>query len=335
MPSVLLLRTNDSHFPTGKTIENLRELLGAEFEFKIRSIGPGGDFRDPATAIFQLRRSQNNVIHAFGIAALMVAVASRAGRVIFSPTDPIPMGRLRLLRSVIHRAQTFVCDSNYQRRVALAGGIDGSICKVVRPAIAVKQNRNRDESLRGSLGFGPDDFVLLAPGESTRAASHAEAVWATGILNVLDDRYKLLLWGRGPHAKSSAQLAYRLKQGSMVKVAKEVLGKLVEPETLFAAADACLITASGLTPPLMLGECMASAVPIISTNTPITAELLRDGKNALLVSDRSPRLLARRVLDLRQNTSLAASVASHAQHHAESLFSPTTFATRFREFYSC
>jgi len=76
-------------------------------------------------------------------------------------------------------------------------------------------------------------------------AAHEEAVWACGILNVLDRRYKLLLWGRGPSVRNRGRLGQRLHQRDMVKLVEPLVGHEMEFEELLPAADACLLRRRG------------------------------------------------------------------------------------------
>src|SRR5439155_21530922 len=160
-------------------------------------------------------------------------------------------------------------------------------------------------------------------GESTRGAAHEEAVWACGILNVLDPRYKLLVWGRGERARKAARLGERLHQPHMVKLAEPLLRRELEFEQLLPATDACLVTAKGPVATLPIAICMAAGLPIISTVTYTVAELLEDRHTAVMVPRPAARLLARRLLDLKDDAAAQWSISDMARTEAYEYFSLT------------
>ena len=69
-------------------------------------------------------------------------------------------------------------------------------------------------------------------------------------------------------------------------------------EELLTAADIMLVSARGAVATLPIAIAMASGLPIVSTVTYTTSELLEDRHTALMTPPAKPRLLARRILDL-------------------------------------
>jgi glycosyltransferase involved in cell wall biosynthesis len=174
--------------------------------------------------------------------------------------------------------------------------------------------------------------VLLAPGESTRAAAHEDAVWAAAIAHYLDPRYKLLVWGRGERAGAAVRLATSVSGLNMLRAGERWLGPL-EFEALLPAADAVLVTARGPVPTLPIAVCMAAGLPIVAAVTYTVAELLEDRHTALMVPRRQPRLMARRVIELREDAALQWSVSDVARTEAYEYFSLTRFLDQFRSVY--
>jgi hypothetical protein len=197
-----------------------------------------------------------------------------------------------------------------------------------------KVNRRRDAALRSALGIGPDDFVILAPGESTVAADHRLATWTCSILHVLDPRVRLLLWGRGPMADQAAGLGAKLGQPRMVVHAEERLGRRVPFESLLPATDAALVTASGPAAALPVAVCMAAALPIVATAEPTVAELLEDRHTCLMVPQPRARMLAERMLAIREDPSLQWRVSDTARAEAYEHWSLTRFRAQWREAYA-
>jgi glycosyltransferase involved in cell wall biosynthesis len=331
MVRVLHLHEADPDFQTRRALESLTRSLGGGFEATAeRSAHPAAE----ALRRRQLSGAAADVVHAWGGQALAAAVIRGRGRIVFSPTR-FPSPRLvRWLRAAMgHRDVHVVCSTGTQRRVLVERGVPLQRCHLVRPGVDFsKVRRRRDPSLRRRLGFGDDDVVLLAPGESTRAAAHEDAVWAGAIAHFLDPRYRMLVWGRGDRAGSVLRRGRSVADG-MLAAAEPALGEAVEFESLLPAADAVLVTARGPVATLPIAVCMAAGLPIVSTVTYTVAELLEDRHTALMVPRRDARLIARRLLDLRDDTGLQWNIADVARTEAYEYFSLTRFLDQWRGVY--
>jgi glycosyltransferase involved in cell wall biosynthesis len=213
-------------------------------------------------------------------------------------------------------------------------GIASDHCHLIRPGVDFARVRGRrDTALRQALGLCDQDRVILAPGESTRAASHRTALWTGGILNLLDPRYKLLLWGRGREVSSIQRFASRIRHTDLLFLALRRLGRCVGFEELLPAADLALVTASGPVPTLPVASCMAAGLPIVSTITYTLSELLEDHHTALLVSRPSPRLLAQKILELFEDARLRWELSDRARSEAFDYFAMTRFLDQHRTLY--
>jgi hypothetical protein len=78
---------------------------------------------------------------------------------------------------------------------------------------------------------------------------------------------------------------------------------------------------------------MAAALPIVGVVSSTVSELLEDRHNAMLVGTPSPRAIARRVLDIREDTNLQWAICDMARTEAYEYFSQTRFMEQFREAY--
>ena len=278
---------------------------------------------------------QPDVVHAWGMRALAAAVVGARSPVVFSPTE-FPSARAAgWLRAVMaYRDVHAVCSTATQRRFLVERGVPPGRCHLVRPGVDFSRvRRRRDADLRRRLGFGDPDYVFLAAGESTRAAAHADAVWAASIANFVDARFKLLLWGRGSRAASVVRRAERLGSNHAIVAGERVLGRAMEFEELLPAADAVLVTARGPVATLPLAVCMAAGLPIVSTVTYTVAELLEDRHTAVMVPRPTARLVARKMLDLRDDTQTQWSIADMARTEAYEYFSLTRSLDQFRTVY--
>jgi glycosyltransferase involved in cell wall biosynthesis len=204
----------------------------------------------------------------------------------------------------------------------------------IRPPVSPTDGLEaRRDPMRARLGLGDDQFVMLVPGESTRAAAHERAVWASSILHVTDERYRVLLWGRGPRLNIAANLGPRLRQPGLVVVAEHVLKQTVEFEDLLPAADALLVTALRPAPTLPIALATSAGVPVVGSARPEWADLLVDGVTSWNVPAAAPRMLAQRILDLRADPAAARHIASNARDRARELFDVQRFVTAYRRLY--
>ena len=229
-----------------------------------------------------------------------------------------------------YRPVQVVCPTSTIQRALLTRGIAPDRCHLIRPGVDFARVKNRrDPELRKRLGFEETDRVILCVGESTRAAAHSDAAWAVGILHVADPRYRLLLWGRGPLGSPVRNLVCAWNLPNLVRFARDI-----EPEQLAPLADLALVSARGAVATLPISMIMASAVPIVSTVTRTTSELLEDRHTSLMTPPRKPRLLARRILDLEDEPSMRWSLSDMARTEAYDYFALTRFRNQFRAVYT-
>ena len=334
MMRVLQLVDDGADFQTERGAASLSRALGAGFNVHTRRLGRGG-YRNRAAAVLSLRRDNDfDLVHAWGPGALTTAAMASTKPIVYSPLPETRRRDVGWARAVMgYRHVEVVCPTATLRRVHVERGVPLARCHVIRPGVEFgKVRRRRDPALRSKLGFTEADHVLLAAGESTRAAAHTDAAWATSILNILNPKYRLLLWGRGHHAAKAKRLGDSLGGSKLATLAEHLLGP-VEFEELLPAADTVLVSSIGATATLPISIAMAAGLSIIATVTYTTSELLEDRHTALMTPPAVPRRLARRVLDLHEDASLQWSVADMARTEAYEFFSFTRFVEQFRAVY--
>jgi glycosyltransferase involved in cell wall biosynthesis len=310
---------------------------GGAFEIVTRTLGRGGDYSTAPRAVMWLRRQRLDAqfIHAWGERALAVAVLSCSHRIVYSPVRFPTRRAIRWLRAAMTaRRIDIVCPTDTMRRAFVTRGVPIERCHLIRPGVDFsKIRRRRDPRLRRALGLADDDFVLLAPGDSTRAAGHDLSAWAAAILHVLDPKYRLLLWGRGDAVDRVRRFAVKTGQPEATVVAVGTLPGPVEFEALLAATDLVLITPRAPSLTLAIATCMAAGLPIVGVVTETVSELLEDRHTALMVGKLSPRMLAQRVLDVRRDPSVQWSIADMARTEAYEYFSMMRYLAQWRAVY--
>ena len=308
--------------------------LGEGFSTEVKTIGPAGEWANMIAASRQMRSLGGfDLVHAWGTQALTVAVMGGQRPVIYSPAADLQKRGVRWLSAIMqYRDIEVVASSATLRNGLLASGIALQKCHVIRPGVDFGRIKRRSTQMRQTLGLGADHRVILASGESTRGANHRLAAWAAAILGAMDDRWKLILWGRGPDAARVKKFAQRVYRGTMLVVAEEVAGR-VEYEDLLGACDLVLNTSKGAVATLPLAMAMAAVVPIVSTVTYTVGELLEDHHNSLLVPKPSPRLLAQRALELGEDGGLKWRLTDMARTEAYDYFSLTRFLEQWKNLY--
>jgi glycosyltransferase involved in cell wall biosynthesis len=338
---ILQLLDVDGGFQARRGAEALARDLGAGFEVRLRTIGCGGDYATLFAAVAGLRRDasldERDLVHAWGGRALTAAAMARRGRIVHSPQDgPLSRRGVRWVRSVMqYRDVNVVCATATVRRACVErGGIPLERCHLIRPGVEfARVRRRRDPVLRHALGLTESDRVMLLAGESTRAAGHRQAVWAAAILGVLDAKYRVLAWGRGPDVPALEHLARSQNQPKLFTSAEGRLGRSVEFEDLLPAADLVLATPTGAVATLPVSIAMAAGLPIVATVSYTIGELLEDRHTALLVAPGSAKALARRVLELEEDAGLQWSISDMARTEAYEYFSLTRFVEQYRQVY--
>jgi glycosyltransferase involved in cell wall biosynthesis len=327
---------SDAEFQSQRLSHHLTTELGPGFEAEILTIGPGGRWPTLPAAIMGLRRIvEYDIIHTWGSRPLTAAVLGSRLRLVHSPQSSPTRRTARWLRALLsYRDFHIVCPTATLRRAFATTGVPLERCHLIRPGVEFSRiRRRRDRDLRSSLNLADDDYTILAVGDSTHNASHADAVWAASILHVLNPRFKLLLWGRGRDLPHVLDFARRFNNPNLIRIAQRQLSRPVDFEQLIPAADIVLNTSRGSIATLPLAICMAAALPIVSTTSYTVGEMLEDRHTALLVGRRSPRLLAQRLLQLKEDPDLQWKLSDMARTEAFDYFPLTRFLTQWRSAY--
>ena len=242
-------------------------------------------------------------------------LASKA-RIIYTPPPELRSVAARWANWLCRRRNlTAVFSDEYSRARAIAAGFNPAHCRLIPPGVCPPPPHDR-AAVRRRLGLSDDDFVVLAPGESTQRARHSLAIWTLAILYETDHRWKMLAWGKGPLRRELSRMATRLKARDTLHTAENW-----KFDDILPAADAALITASPGAAVLPTALCMAAGIPIAATPN----ETLTNRRNALVIEGDSPRAAAQALLELRSDNALRASLAGQAQTDAAAKFAMDRF----------
>lgn len=337
MTRVLLLSDAEAGFAVNEAVRQIAVSPAGDVVVERVRIGRGGEISPDPRGLRRLRdrAGECDVVHALGVRALLAAALATARPIAASP-GAFPSRRAARLLRALHAARPFdlVCDSWTMRRAAARAGFAPQRAHLIRPGVdfaAVR--RRRDTALRERLGIAPDDYVLLAPGETDRPSGHEQAAWAGAVVHLLDARYRLLTWGRGPRADALRRRVSRLDLNAMHIDAARLVGGDVTHEALLGEADAALVCGDDAASPLPLAQAMAGGLPIVAVASSTACEMVEDRHTALLVPRFSARDVARRVLDLRQDVGLQWRLCDLARVEAYEYFSAGRFVEQWRQVY--
>jgi len=334
MIRVLHLFCRPSTFQTEHGVSLLSDPTAGGFHSATLTIGRGGDFRSALGAAANLRfgHSGFELVHAWDARSFIAAVASGLP-VIFSPPGRFRRGTWSWLATSAYHDVHVVSPTRWGCDAQVREGLARERCHVIVPGYETAgRPAGVDAGLRARLGILPSQFVILAPGESSRSARHRVAWHAAAILRVLDDRFRMLIWGRGPEARLIRDLSAKVKQPDLVIEAEKRLGHEVSLDELAGAADVALFTGSSDASTLPLAVCASAGLPIVATESAALGELW-GGQGLVVLPRKDVRTLAQTILELQEDPGRRAVLGNAARARAGEIFDPGRFVREYGELY--
>ncbi|NYD59510.1 glycosyltransferase involved in cell wall biosynthesis [Nocardioides marinisabuli] len=120
---------------------------------------------------------------------------------------------------------------------------------------------------------------------------------------------RVLLAGDGP---SRGLLAERLRHGALADRV-EVLGRVEAPEQVLARADALVMTSLAESCPLVLLQALSSGLPVVATTVGGVVEVVRHGREGLLVAPGRPAAVTAALAVLRDDPGRRAAMGAAAR----------------------
>lgn len=183
------------------------------------------------------------------------------------------------------------------------------------------------EEARRRLGLPPGGAAVGAAAALARHKGHAVLFEALPVLLREEPGLVVLLAGEGPLRRELEEAA--AGKGLPVRF----LGHLEDLRDFYAALDLMVLPSlSGEGSPGAVKEAAAAGVPVVATRTGGTGEVLRDGREALLVPPGDAGALARAALALLKDPQRAHRLAEEARRRAMD-FTPERMAEAYLELY--
>lgn len=178
----------------------------------------------------------------------------------------------------------------------------------------------------------PDSFTsnrIVTIGRLDKNKNHSLAIEVIGELEEQGHTFCLDLIGDGPERQAL------IDQVNSLNLAKQIHfhGAIDLPEEILGKAFVYLHTAKSEAFGLTLVEAMATGLPVVSTNGGGNAELIMDGENGFCVKDFDAKLLAQKIVLLKENSTKYAEMKSDAKVFA-STFSIDRYTDNLLKIYS-
>jgi phosphatidylinositol alpha-1,6-mannosyltransferase len=251
-------------------------------------------------------------------------VLSLVGRDV--PGPGVPPGWRPWVRRLARAADGVTYISDYCReaifgRQAVAPGV--TVGAGVAPPRAVAEEEVA--ALRGRLGLVPGGPVLLAV---QRLVPYKGVEVLVDAMAQLEPEATLLIAGRGPEGEALAARAARLGLAERMRL----LGFVPDEEmpALLALTDVFVFHSRYETFGLAAAEAMAAGLPVVAAATTAIPEVVRDGRDGVLVPPDDPRALAAAVARLLGDPAERARLGASGRARALADFGWDAVAERYR-----
>lgn len=170
---------------------------------------------------------------------------------------------------------------------------------------------------RAQFNLPPDVKLIGTVGRMVPQKNHKLLIEALSLVRQTVPDVHLAIVGEGELRDSLAAYAADLGMSECVSLIKETQ----KIDCFYGAIDILALSSDIEGMPLTLLEALASLVPTVSTEVGGIPEIIEDGRTGLLVPKGSAQLLAKRIIELLQNPSRAAELASNGRRMAHERFS--------------
>ena len=237
-----------------------------------------------------IRRHEPDVLHAHNPAAGTVAtmarlLARRRSLAIVTTYHGVRPDRIGLALRVL-RGGEFVIAVGPSAEQQLLASISSRRVVQIKNAIPLPEHQHSDV-IRAEFGAA-DLPLIVAVGRYVGQKDHLLLVDALAALAAGGRRFRALIVGFGPLEQ---ELGARVRAHGLGD-AVTLTGGRADAVELIATADVLAHTAVWEALPLVLLEAMALGVPIVAVTATGVSDLVHDGVTGLLVSERSPTMIA-------------------------------------------
>ncbi|TXT35451.1 MAG: Glycosyltransferase-like protein [Planctomycetota bacterium] len=226
----------------------------------------------------------------------------------------------------LRRYDEVICVSDALFDECLAAGVPLERCRVVENAIDLSQYRDLPDraSARMALDLSNDGHVVVAVGRLSPEKAFDVLIRSVDQLIEAGTNVRLLIAGEGSERPILERLIEQTGRGERIKL----LGHVADPRSLFAAADAFVLSSRHEGLPNVLLESLACGVPVVATAVGGVPRVIADEVNGLLVRPDDVDGLSVALSRLLHNEALKSSLSVAGRRTLEERYS---FDARMRK----
>jgi glycosyltransferase involved in cell wall biosynthesis len=269
--------------------------------------------------------------HSAAIGSVAASLAKVPLRVISRRVDfPLkrnPFSRRKYTKNI----DAIIAVSEGVKKVLVEGGIDAGRIRVIPDGIdfAPFEDQTSKDYLRHELSFAPDDFLVGIVAHLADHKGHKYLIQASEYLREHSSKIKIIIVGEGPLKMELSKQVKEIHGEGMVFF----LGFREDIPQILNSLDMFVLSSylEGMGSSLM--DAMACRLPIVATRVGGIPEVVEHGKTGLLVSPRSPKALAKAILNVYQDKDLAHRLGQKGYEVVHQKFSAESMASKVIDLY--
>lgn len=245
--------------------------------------------------------------------------------------NQLGQSRVLLSRMTSSLATAVETNSGAGREYVLSTlGVSPGKTHVIYPGVELPKRQPGDgRSVRGELDLGYDSPLIgfvgrLYPVKGGEQAIRAFAAVVQGL-----PQARLIVAGDGPERRRLEEIAVSLGVGQTV----QFLGYREDVHSIMAAIDALAIPSLTESLPRAALEAMAAGKPVVATRVGGIPEVVEDGVTGLLAEPGDTAGLARSLVRLLSDGTLARRMGDRGREKVEKIFSASASVARYEQLY--
>jgi glycosyltransferase involved in cell wall biosynthesis len=283
-----------------------------------------------------LRRNGTDVVHSHEFT--MAVYGTAATRLLRTPHVITLHGgryfeakrrRRTSLRWACRRSRSVTVSSAARDVYARSLGLAADSISVIPNGVPVRSGDGA--RVRSELRLRPDELLLVAIGNLYPVKGHAILLQALGQLAVRDPDcpWRVAIAGRGEEESALTALATDLGLGDRV----HLLGYRPDVEDILTAADVFVMPSLSEGMPLALLEAMFASKPVVASEVGGIPEVVRHGREALLVAPGDPASLRQAIESVLSDARLREELGANAKRRAENRYTVSAMTDAYEDLY--
>lgn len=230
-------------------------------------------------------------------------------------------------RRLLRNAGAVVTMNEAERSALVAAGLPAEKVHVVPPGVPLLASA---PGSRAEFGIPAGAPLLVGVGHLEETGRFLDAVWAYEILKFVLPELQLLIVGEG---RNRGRLAYEFSSARGAGMGVHFVGARPDAAELVGLADVALVPHRRAGGTFACLEAMAAGRPVIASDLPHLAALVRDGETGVLVPPGDQPGIARAVRRLLEDDDRRRRMGEAARARVGAEFTVDAMTARFAELY--